>query len=48
LISRIVLVGLMIFGFFVPLVHAASPQAGGDGITILYSADERGEIEPCG
>jgi hypothetical protein len=47
MISRILLVVAVFFGAALQTSNAA-PQSDDTGITILYSADERGEIEPCG
>ncbi len=46
MISRIVFAVVAICGLFPSLAAPAPPP--GKGLTILYSADERGEIEPCG
>lgn len=41
--TRTLLMALGLWVVAAPAVHAAPRQ-----LTVLYSADERGEIEPCG
>jgi hypothetical protein len=39
---------LAVTGFAVPLGGVAKAPPAARGLTILYTADERGEISPCG